>query len=127
MLLMRPAYGQLGLEVRSQLPSTIGLRRGVDIAAGTRRRRLGGQELVEQLNDVVAQLIKENGKLKRQVDKFSRRGTSAASGTVERSLRTIQRRAQKELAEPAKRRRRRPTSSATKKAIRRPRATEAAA
>ena len=36
-----------------------------------RTRRLGGHELVEQLNAVVAQLIKENRKLKRQVDKLT--------------------------------------------------------
>jgi cell division septum initiation protein DivIVA len=71
-----------------------------------RTRRLGGHELVEQLNTVVAQLIKENRKLKRQIDKLTAKGSSAASGTVERSLRAIQKRAQKALGAPVKRRRR---------------------
>lgn len=80
-----------------------------------RTRRLGGHELVEQLNAVVEQLIKENRRLKRQIDKLTARGSSAASGTVDRSLRAIQKRAQKALGEPVKRRRRR---TATKPATR---------
>src|SRR6184192_1396422 len=66
-------------------------------AAGTRRRRLGGHELVEQLNAAVAALIKENRKLKRQVEKLTARVPARATGTVDRSLRTIQRRVQKAL------------------------------
>ena len=62
---------------------------------------------------MVAELIKENRKLKRQVEKLTARGTKAASGAVERSLRTIQRRVQKALATP-KRRTRRTTAAATK-------------
>ncbi len=79
-----------------------------------RRRRIGGHELVEQLNEVVAQLIKENRKLKRQLEKLSARGTSAASGTVDRSLRTIQRRVKKALGTPAKKRRRKSAATAAK-------------
>ena len=79
----------------------------------TTRRRLGGSELIEQLNNLVAQLIKENRKLKRDIEKLTARGTKAASGTVERSLRTIQRRVQKALGAP-KRRKRRTTPAATK-------------
>ncbi len=71
-----------------------------------RGKRLVGHELVEQLNAVVAQLIKENRKLKRQVEKLSAKATSKASGTVDRSLRAIQRKAQKALGAPARRRRR---------------------
>ncbi len=74
------------------------------------RRRLDGHELIQQLNGMVAELIKENRKLKRQVEKLTARGTKAA---VERSLRTIQRRVQKALATP-KRRKRRTTAAATK-------------
>ena len=96
------------------------------MASGPRRRRIGGHELVEQLNDVVAQLIKENRKLKRQLEKLSARGTSAASGTVDRSLRTIQRRVQKALGAPAKRRRRKSAATTAKTtATRKRRATKA--
>jgi len=85
-----------------------------------RVRRIGGHELVEQLNAVVAQLIKENRKLKRQVEKLTARGTKAASVTVDRSLRAIQKRAQKALGEPVKRSRRRVVAAA-KKTVRRAR------
>jgi cell division septum initiation protein DivIVA len=80
-----------------------------------RGKRLAGPELVEQLNTVVAQLIKENRKLKRQVENLSAKVTSRASGTVDRSLRAIQKRAQKALGAPARRRRR---SVATKRTTR---------
>ena len=96
------------------------------MAAGTRRRRIGGHELVEQLNEMIDQLIKENRKLKRQVDKLSARGTSAASSTVDRSLRTIQRRVQKALTAPAKRRRRKGAGPAPKPVVRKRRAPRAA-
>lgn len=75
------------------------------------RRRLDGHELIQQLNGMVTELIKENRKLKRQVEKLTARGTKAASGAVERSLRTIQRRVQKALGTP-KRRKRRTTAAA---------------
>ena len=52
---------------------------------------------------MVAELIKENRKLKREVDKLTARGSAAASTAVERSLRTIQRRVQKALTAPVKR------------------------
>jgi hypothetical protein len=79
----------------------------------TRRKRLGGPELTEQLNHMVAELIKENRKLKRQVVKLTERGTKVASATVDRTLRTIQRRVQKALTAPAKRKRRKPAVAAT--------------
>jgi cell division septum initiation protein DivIVA len=85
---------------------------------GTRRRRLVGHELVEQLNAAIAQLIKDNRKLKRQVEKLTARGAAAASGTVDRSLRTIQRRVEKALSSTAKRRRRKGTVAAIKKTVR---------
>jgi hypothetical protein len=65
--------------------------------AGPRGPRLKGQALVDKLNDVVAQPIRDNRRLKRQVDALTQRGTSVASGTVDRSLRTIKRRVQKAL------------------------------
>jgi len=72
----------------------------------TNRRKLGGGDLIVQLNTMVAELIKENRKLKRQVEKLTARGTKAASTTVERGLRTIQRRVQKALTGTKQRRRR---------------------
>jgi hypothetical protein len=79
----------------------------------TRRKRLGGPELTEQLNHMVAELIKENRKLKRQVVKLTERGAKVASSTVDRTLRTIQRRVQKALAAPAKRKRKKPAAAST--------------
>jgi ribosomal protein S21 len=55
---------------------------------------------------MVAELIKENRKLKRQVVKLTEQGAEKASSTVDRTLRTIQRRVQKALTAPARRRRR---------------------
>lgn len=73
--------------------------------ARSRRKRLGGLELTQQLNQMVAELIKENRRLKRQVVKLTERGSKAASTTLERGLRTLQRRVQRALATPARRRR----------------------
>jgi len=84
------------------------------------KRRLGGHELVEQLNAAVAQLIKENRKLKRQVEKLSVRATSGASGVVDRGLRGIQKRVQKALTPTTRRKRRKGAAAAvaTKKTTR---------
>jgi len=87
-------------------------RRGRPPGSKTKtRRRVGGSDLIGQLNTMVAELIKENRNLRRQVEKLSARGTKAASGTVERGLRTIQRRVQKALKATPKRRRRRATAA----------------
>jgi hypothetical protein len=83
----------------------------------TRRKRLGGTELTEQLNRMVAELIKENRKLKRQVVKLTERGTKVASTTVDRTLRTIQRRVQKALTAPVKRRKKAAATTTRKKAV----------
>jgi hypothetical protein len=94
-------------------------RRGRPPGAGSktttrsRRKRLGGTELTEQLNHMVAELIKENRKLRRQVVKLTEKGAKTASSTVDRTLRTMQRRVQKALAAPAKRRRRKAAATAT--------------
>ena len=71
-----------------------------------RRRRLGGDELVAQLNSMIAELIKENRKLKRQVDKLTAKGSAVASQTVDRGLRTLQRRVQRALGSTNGRKRR---------------------
>ncbi len=86
---------------------------GAKSTTTTRRKRLGGTELTQQLNNMVAELIKENRKLKRQVLKLTERGAKTASSTVDRTLRTIQRRVQKALTAPAKRRRRKTSATAT--------------
>jgi septum formation inhibitor MinC len=95
----------------AQQPRRRGRPPGSKSTTGT-RRRLDGHDLIEQLNGMVAELIKENRRLKRQVEKLTARGTKAASGAVERSLRTIQRRVQKALSTP-KRRKRRTAAAAT--------------
>src|SRR5258706_9269778 len=81
----------------------------------TNRRKLGGGDLIVQLNTMVAELIKENRKLKRQVEKLTARGAKAASTTVERGLRTIQRRVQKALTGTKQRRRTTKPVAATKR------------
>jgi hypothetical protein len=91
-------------------------RRSRRTATSTRlRKRVGGGELIQQLNEMVAELIKENRKLKRQVDKLTTRGSAAASSAVERSLRTIQRRVQRALTGPVKRRRKTAGETARRK------------
>ncbi len=85
---------------------------GTRSTPATRRRRQGGAELVENLNEMVNQLIKENRKLKRQLDKLGSKGTAAAGGTVEKGLRSIQRRVQRAIGSgTATRRRRSPAGS----------------
>lgn len=80
------------------------------------RKRSGGPELVENLNKMISDLIKENRKLKRQVEKLSAGAAGAAGSGVERGLRTIQRRIQRAMASgaaPARTRRRRSTSTSS--------------
>jgi len=83
-----------------------------------RRRRLGGDELVAQLNSMIAELIKENRKLKRQVDKLTAKGSAVASQTVDRGLRTLQRRVQRALGSTNGRKRRVSTNGRRKGAKR---------
>ncbi len=72
----------------------------------TRRARGGGVDLVGQLNKMVAELIKKNRQLQRQVAKLSEKaGASKATKGVERGLRTISRRVQKALGGKTTRRR----------------------
>jgi hypothetical protein len=68
---------------------------------------MGGAELVETLNEMVSQLIKENRKLKRQVDKLSSQASSTPTGSVERGLRSLQRRVQRAVSGGSTTRRRR--------------------
>lgn len=85
----------------------------------TRRKREGGNELVARLNAMVADLIKENRKLRRQVVKLTERGSSAAAGTVERGLRTLSRRVERALGSGPRRKRKASTNGRRKTATRR--------
>lgn len=93
----------------------------------TRRRRLAGPELVETLNQMVSELIKENRRLKRQLDKLTAKGTKAASGVIEKGLRSLQRRVQRAVGTAASTRtRRRRTAAASTGTGRRRRTTTSA-
>ena len=102
-------------------------RRGRPPGSKTRKRRTtGGGDLVGQLNAMVAELIKKNRQLQRQVAKLTEKaGASNASKGVERGLRTISRRVQKALggkttrakkAAPANGRRRKGTTTRRRRA-----------
>lgn len=93
----------------------------------TRRKRAGGGDLVSQLNTMVAELIKKNRQLQRQVAKLTERARkSAATKGVERGIRTLSRRVQKALgastrgrrkkAAPANGRRRKTATTRRRKA-----------
>jgi hypothetical protein len=92
---------------------------------GTRRRRLLGPELVESLNQMVNDLIKENRRLKRQLERLVVKGGPTDSGSVERSLRSLQRRVQRAVAPAPTTRRRRSATPATAPRRRRRRTAEA--
>jgi hypothetical protein len=73
----------------------------------TRRRGAGAGDLVGQLNAMVAELIKKNRQLTRQVAKLSARAEKSTTGkSVERGIRTLQRRVKKALGGTTTRRRR---------------------
>ena len=80
-----------------------------------RPRRLGGHELVEQLNAAVAALIKENRKLKRQNETLAARSSKGSSVNVDRRLRGMRIRVQKALDAPSRRRRKTSAATATAK------------
>jgi cell division septum initiation protein DivIVA len=78
---------------------------------------MGGAELVDTLNEMVSQLIKENRSLKRQLAKLSSGGATSANGAAERTLRSLQRKVQRAVAStPATRRRTSRTSTSTTRA-----------
>jgi hypothetical protein len=63
-------------------------------------------DLVGQLNAMVAELIKKNRQLTRQVAKLSARADKGTAGkSVERGIRTLQRRVKKALGSTTTRRR----------------------
>jgi uncharacterized coiled-coil DUF342 family protein len=86
-------------------------RRTTTSTTTTRRRRATGNELVENLNNMVDELIKENRKLRRQIDKLNTGVSGAASGVVEKGLRSIQRRLQRAVASGTTTTRRRRTTT----------------
>jgi hypothetical protein len=55
------------------------------------RRAANGSALIERLNQMVAELIKSNRRLKREVEKLSERRPAAARSPVKRSSRTTKR------------------------------------
>jgi hypothetical protein len=76
-------------------------------ATRARRGRGGGPgDLVGQLNAMVAELIKKNRSLQREVVRLTERASKTPAGkSVERGLRTISRRVQRALDGGTKRRR----------------------
>ncbi len=87
-------------------------RRTATTSTTTRRRRASGSELVDNLNSMVNELIKENRKLRRQIDKLSAGASGTAAGVVEKGLRSIQRRLQRAVSSGGTTTRRRRTSAA---------------
>ena len=84
----------------------------------TRRRGAAGGDLVGQLNTMVAELIKKNRQLTRQVARLTERAQKSAAGkSVERGIRTLERRVKKALGGTStKRRRAAPANGRRKKA-----------
>ena len=60
-----------------------------------------GSQLVDTLNGLVEELIKENRRLQKQVEKLSTGGGATAAG-LERGLKAIQKRIERTLAAPVK-------------------------
>jgi hypothetical protein len=64
----------------------------------TTRARTGGGDLVGQLNAMVAELIKKNRQLQRQVASLTAKAEKSTAGkSVERGIRTLSRRVQRAL------------------------------
>jgi transcription elongation GreA/GreB family factor len=89
----------------SATPRRGGRRGAASSPRATRRRSASGPELMGNLDDMVDQLIKENRALKRQVDQLTTRGGRGAGAPIERTLRTIQRRLERAVTPPTRRRR----------------------
>jgi hypothetical protein len=93
---------------------------GTRSAPTSRRKRIGGAELVETLNEMVTQLIKENRSLKRQLARLTAGGMETANGATDRTLRALQRKVQRAVAPtPGTRRRRSSSTTTTPRATRR--------
>jgi hypothetical protein len=66
--------------------------RGSSSAGSSRGARKPPHQMLAELEPMISALIKENRELHRQIDKLSRQTVGAASGAVERALRSIERR-----------------------------------
>jgi hypothetical protein len=75
-------------------------------AGSSRRARQPAHQVLAELEPMISALIKENRELHRQIDKLSRQTVGAASGAVERTLRSIERRISSSLDGAATGRRR---------------------
>ena len=72
----------------------------------TAGKRASGGDIVTQLNAMVAELIKKNRQLQREVARLTARASDSAAGkSVERGIRTLSRRVQRALGtKPARKR-----------------------
>jgi N-methylhydantoinase B/oxoprolinase/acetone carboxylase alpha subunit len=61
-------------------------------AQSSRGLRQPTQQVLAELESMISALIKDNRELHRQIDKLSKQSVGAASGAVERALRSIERR-----------------------------------
>lgn len=94
-------------------------RRGRPPGSKNKATRARGGDLVGQLNSMVAELIKKNRQLQRQVATLTSRAEKSAAGkTVERGIRTLSRRVQRALGSKPTRRRKKaaPADGRRKKA-----------
>ncbi len=72
----------------------------------TTRKRAGRGDVVDQLNAMVAELIKKNRQLQRQVANLTAKAEKSSAGkAAERGLRTLSRRVQRALSGKATQRR----------------------
>lgn len=100
-------------------------RRGRPPGSKNKTTRAHGGDLVGQLNSMVADLIKKNRQLQRQVAALTAKAEKSAAGkSVERGIRTLSRRVQRALgARTTRRKKAAPANGRRKKATRRRRAS----
>ena len=82
-------------------------------AGRSRGSRQPTERVLAELDQMVSVLIKENRELQRKIDRLSRQGSSPASGSTERGLRSIQRRISRAVDGGTTSRRRRSTAAAS--------------
>jgi uncharacterized coiled-coil protein SlyX len=75
------------------------------------RKVATGNELIERLNQMVAELIKTNRRLKREVDKLTARRPAPMRRAVKRSSRAAPRRVQRAPKKPVTTKRRKATAA----------------
>src|SRR2546430_3725074 len=66
-------------------------RRSSSVRSG-RGGRQPAEQVLAELEPMISALIKENRELHRQIDRLSKQTVGASSGTVERALRSLERR-----------------------------------